>query len=70
MSKYSESVNKMIARRIAKGGNAAQAPSILKELINSHDGENLVYVLCYWNFATENKAREFAFETELPHFVI
>lgn len=69
MSKYSESMNKMIDRRIAKGGNASEALSLLSELVNKHTGENLVYVLCYWDFATESQARKFAFKTDLPQLV-
>jgi hypothetical protein len=60
MNDYAEALNKMISRRITKGGNPTEAQALLNDQVTKHTGENLVYALCYWGFATEAQARKFA----------
>jgi|TARA_B110000483_G_scaffold243313_2_gene332460 hypothetical protein len=52
-------MNKLIQRRITKGANADQSIALFNELVAAHDGDNLVFALCYNGFATEKMAYNF-----------
>lgn len=51
--------DKMIARRVKNGGNAAQSAAVLENLHKAHEGWNLVTALVYNGFATEMMAMRY-----------
>ena len=52
-------MNKLIERRIAKGGNREYSVALFNWLVSEHDGDNLAFALCYNGFATEKMAYDF-----------
>lgn len=52
-------MEKLIARRASKGFNAAESATMLTELIEAHEGDNLEFTLVYNEFATERGAAKF-----------
>ena len=52
-------MNKLIERRIATGANVDESIALFNELIAAHDGDNLVFALCYNEFTTEKQAYRF-----------
>lgn len=50
---------KFVARRVRKGYAQEQSKALLFQLLESHDGDNLVHALCYNDFATERQAEKF-----------
>lgn len=53
-------IDQMIARRVAKNGNPAEAAAMLDELLTAHSGDNLAFALHYNGFATAAKADKYA----------
>lgn len=51
---------KMIARRAKKGYTLADSQALLAEIIEAHEGDNLVVALVYNEFATEAQATRYA----------
>ena len=54
-----KTIKPLIDRRVRKGFDVATSVVILNQLLNTHDGDNLVHALCYNDFATETQATEF-----------
>lgn len=53
-------LDRMIARRVAKGATEAESRALLAELTSTHSGDNLAAALVYWRFATPRAADTFA----------
>lgn len=54
----------LIGRYVRKGGSESQATALLERLHREHEGWNLHYALCYWDFATEATAERYVFAAE------
>lgn len=52
-------MEKLINRRVNKGGNREESVALLAELLEAHEGDNLVFALVYNGFATEAAATKF-----------
>ena len=52
-------MEKLIARRVAKGNRADESRALLAELIRNYEGTSLALALCYEGFATERAAYRF-----------
>jgi hypothetical protein len=52
----------MTTRAVSKGMNRDEAVNRLHEGFARHTGDNLVYFLVYWGFATEATAEKIAAE--------
>lgn len=48
-----------VLRRVRKGNRRDESETLLNELLQHHDGDNLVHALVYEGFATERQAAAF-----------
>lgn len=61
-----KAIDNMIARRVKAGYSEEGAGLLLRELLDSHSGDNLAHALFYEGFATPAAARVFAFRILNP----